>query len=99
MDMQISKTFGISAAEALQAAKPANVPSFNTSGESSAAILSPVDQLDLSSEAQAVIAGGESQQAGRTERIAEIRRGIADGSYDSPERLTAALDRFLDLHG
>ncbi len=32
----------------------------------------------------------------RTERIAEIRRQIAEGTYDTPQRLEAAVEGFLD---
>ena len=61
----------------------------------------PVDQLDLSSNVSGVnrldsptqIAGGGEI---RIDRVAEIRRQIADGSYETPERLDAALDRLLD---
>ncbi|MCO8125527.1 flagellar biosynthesis anti-sigma factor FlgM [Stieleria sp. TO1_6] len=63
----------------------------------------PVDQLDLSQAATSTNRiDGHSAVAGegiRFERVAEIRRQIADGSYDSPERMDAALDRFLDLLG
>ena len=60
----------------------------------------PVDQLDLSSEsassrietASKVAVGGDI----RIDRVAEIRRQIADGSYETPEKLDAALDRLLD---
>lgn len=78
-----------SAAETSQAASPA-------SG-------GPVDKLDLSSAATSAnrIDGG-SAVAGegiRFERVAELRRQIADGSYDTPAKMDAALDRFLDLLG
>jgi anti-sigma28 factor (negative regulator of flagellin synthesis) len=61
----------------------------------------PVDQLDLSNAASDVnrlqnspeIAGGGEI---RIERVAELRRQIADGSYETAEKLDAALDRFLD---
>jgi len=61
----------------------------------------PVDQLDLSNAASGVnrmspssaIAGGGEI---RIDRVAEIRRQIADGSYETPEKLDAALDRLLD---
>jgi anti-sigma28 factor (negative regulator of flagellin synthesis) len=63
----------------------------------------PVDKLDLSPAATAAnrIDGG-SAVAGegiRFERVAELRRQIADGTYDTPEKMDAALDRFLDLLG
>ena len=59
------------------------------------------DQLDLSSGAASVnrldstapVAGGGEI---RIDRVAEIRRQIADGSYETPEKLDAALDRLLD---
>jgi hypothetical protein len=35
----------------------------------------------------------------RALRIAEIRRQIADGTYDTPERLEAAVDAYLDGPG
>jgi len=62
---------------------------------------SPVDQLDLSSavtganrleSASPVAGGGEI----RIDRVAELRRQIASGNYETPEKLDAALDRFLD---
>ena len=63
----------------------------------------PVDQLDLSqaaAEAGSVNSSGPVAGEGiRFERVAEIRRQIAEGAYDTPERMDAALDRFLDLLG
>jgi len=61
----------------------------------------PVDQLDLSQAASSINRlDAASPVAGsgeiRIDRVAEIRRQIADGSYDTPEKLDAALDRFLD---
>ena len=59
------------------------------------------DQLDLSAEAQALSdvqsAGGTEASTGiRQERVDAIRQAIANGSYESPERLSGALDRLLD---
>ena len=63
----------------------------------------PVDKLDLSSAATGAdrIDGGAAVagEGIRFERVAELRRQIADGSYDTPEKMDAALDRFLDLLG
>lgn len=66
----------------------------------------PVDQLDLSSTAKAAansptnrlhdssaIAGGGDI---RVDRVADLRRQIAQGNYDTPEKMDMALDRFLD---
>lgn len=59
-----------------------------------------VDQLDLSNEATSVDRANATQIAGggeiRIDRVAEIRRQISDGSYETPEKLDAALDRLLD---
>ncbi len=48
-----------------------------------------VNRLDASSP---IAGGGEI----RIDRVAELRRQIADGSYETPEKLNAALDRLLD---
>ncbi|MDX1926766.1 MAG: flagellar biosynthesis anti-sigma factor FlgM [Pirellulaceae bacterium] len=61
----------------------------------------PTDQLDLSPEAQAL---SESQATGasqastgiRQDRVDAIRQAIANGTYESPEKLSGALDRLLD---
>lgn len=62
---------------------------------------SPTDELDLSAEAQSLIstqASSESSPSGgiRWEKVNALRQSIADGSYDSPERLSGAVDKFLD---
>ena len=38
----------------------------------------------------------EPKSEDRAARIAEIRRQIAAGTYDTPERMEAVLDAFLD---
>ena len=61
----------------------------------------PVDQLDLTSNISGVnrldsttqVAGGGEI---RIDRVAEIRRQLSDGNYETPEKLDAALDRLLD---
>jgi len=59
------------------------------------------DQLDLSPEAQAlsdVQATGvpEASTGIRQDRVDAIRQAIANGTYESPENLSGALDRLLD---
>jgi negative regulator of flagellin synthesis FlgM len=59
-----------------------------------------IDQLDLSSQASTVNRVAATQIAGggeiRIDRVADIRRQISDGNYETPEKLDAALDRLLD---
>lgn len=59
------------------------------------------DELDLSPEAQAlsdVQATGKAEASTgiRQERVDAIRQAIANGTYESPEKLSGALDRLLD---
>ncbi len=90
---RVSTTQPTTSAQRAQPQKPADVaPKPSTS---------PVDQLDLSSTVSGVnrisstseVAGGGEI---RIERVAEIRRQIAEGSYETPEKIDAALDRLLD---
>lgn len=100
--MQIYGPFRISTTQAAGAnrVQPQSTPEASTAKRSSG----PVDQLDLSSgvssasrlENTSPVAGGGEI---RIDRVAEIRRQIASGSYDTPEKMDAALDRFLDQWG
>ncbi len=78
-----------------------NQPQQPVESNSQAKPAEPVDQLDLTSAATAtnrleqsspVTVGGDI----RIDRVAEIRRQIAEGTYETPERLDAALERMLD---
>jgi anti-sigma28 factor (negative regulator of flagellin synthesis) len=97
--MQISSNVGIGSLNTVQSFRQNNqVDSLN--GQSAKG-LTPVDQVDFSSEAQAILSGdvNETESENRSERIAGIRREIASGSYDSDEKVLAALDKFLDIYG
>lgn len=90
---RVSTTQATSGPQRSQPQKPADQAS---SSQSTAT--NPVDQLDLSSNvnrlnATTQIAGGGEI---RIDRVAEIRRQIAEGNYETPEKLDAALDRMLD---
>ncbi|WP_044253190.1 flagellar biosynthesis anti-sigma factor FlgM [Rhodopirellula sp. SWK7] len=108
--MQIYGPFRLSTTQAASptsstsaASRGANRLATPAAGKPSAA---PVDQLDLSSAAKtssasaanrlqdssAVAGGGEI----RVDRVADLRRQIAQGNYDTPEKMDMALDRFLD---
>ena len=52
----------------------------------------PVDQLDISAEAQIM----QSQGGIRADRVANIRAEIASGQYETPEKINSAVERMLD---
>jgi negative regulator of flagellin synthesis FlgM len=68
----------------------------------SAAATSPLtDQLDLSPEAQAIgqtgsIGSSQATSGIRSEKVDALRQAIQSGTYETPEKLSAALDRLLD---
>ena len=57
------------------------------------------DQLDLSPEAQDILQASSTSAASseiRADKVASIKAAIADGTYETPEKLDAALDKLLD---
>ncbi len=77
----------------------------HSGGKSEAAVASrssAVDELELSSDAQAIsqtqaLGTSDSVSGGiRTEKVAALREAIASGTYETPENLSAALDKLLD---
>ena len=61
------------------------------------------DELELSSEAQQISqaqALGQTDRASsdgiRTEKVAALREAISNGTYETTENLSAALDKLLD---
>jgi anti-sigma28 factor (negative regulator of flagellin synthesis) len=90
--MQISNNFSVAgvglpsgAAKSNENAKPQLVDS--SSG------LNPVDQLDISSE----VLSSEAPSADiRTDKVAAVRRQIAEGTYDSDAKFEAAFDKLLE---
>lgn len=59
-----------------------------------AASVQPSDELMLSGEAKAL-----SSSEVRMDRVNQIKQQIASGTYETPEKLEAALDRMLDQIG
>ncbi|QDS95868.1 Anti-sigma-28 factor, FlgM [Roseimaritima multifibrata] len=97
--MQIFGPIRVSTSQATQANNRITPPQPGQGSATRSA--GPVDQLDISSAAKAafgsaptdaVAGGGEI----RLDRVAEIRRAIADGSYDTPEKMDMAMSRMLD---
>lgn len=93
--MQIYGPFRVSTT---QPTSPAQRAQPQPPAETSPKPTNQVDQLDLSSGINRLDATSQVAGSGeiRVDRVAEIRRQIADGSYETPEKLDAALDRILD---
>ncbi len=61
------------------------------------AVSTPADQLDLSPEAMAISQTEAADVPGiRMDKVAAIRQAIAEGTYETPEKMSAALDKMLD---
>ena len=70
-----------------QAGKPAGTKPIDTE-----------DQLEISQAARMLENASRSPDI-RAERIEQIKAAIADGTYESPEKLQAALARLFAEHG
>lgn len=70
-------------------------PTVEVEPASSAPISSPQDEVDISSVGKML--DGMSRTTGvREERLAQIKAAIADGTYDTPEKLEMALSRMIE---
>ena len=58
----------------------------------------PVDQLNISAEAQMLSTQATGQEI-RSERVADIRAQIASGQYETTEKLDVAIGRLLNEIG
>ena len=89
-------------AAAAQPASRPNAPKAANPVQSAPAVNSPsADQLDFSAEAEQIIQSKGTAAAGategiRTEKVAALRQAISSGNYETPENLSAALDKLLD---
>ena len=76
---------------------PPHAP-FRTPGAHEAAGASSTDRLDISAAAEAAIQASESADI-RQSLVNQIRSQIAAGTYETPAKLDAALERLLDEIG
>lgn len=92
--------YGPSSAANIQAHGPHGLKGPHSKPAAPASSTQPADQLDISAAASAAAdtqaTGGEGIRASR---VAEIRSQIANGSYDTDEKLSLAVDRLLDQIG
>lgn len=90
--MQIRRTTNV------QTTNTVNLQTQNNTKSASGNVAVPVDQLDFSAEAQ-LISQNSSANNVRMDRVNELRTQIANGDYDTPEKLEAAMTRLLDEVG
>ncbi len=96
--MQISGNFSISGVDATRANARASAISA-AHAETKSSLSMPVDQLDLSPEAMALSSSDSVTEVFRADKVASMREAIANGSYDTDEKLNAALEILLDRLG
>ena len=89
--MQIRPTSNVQNTQAVNL-QPKTAP---TNSVSNATAL-PVDQLDISPQAQMMSTAAAGSEV-RTDRVAELRAQIANGNYDTAEKLDTAVGRMLNI--
>jgi negative regulator of flagellin synthesis FlgM len=77
-----------------------NAPHFSTKtvGTQSTGAAGKADRVEISPAANAAIAATESGKV-RTDLVNLIRGQIAAGTYDTPDKMNAAVERLLDKMG
>ncbi len=89
---------GISQLHSAHQVQPSSRFQQNIPSSSSTNSFNGPDELEISQEAQ-LISQARDVPSVRSERIASIRAEIANGTYETPEKLDLALNRFLDEIG
>jgi negative regulator of flagellin synthesis FlgM len=99
--MQISGNFSVSGIDAARAAtRSDNTPAPQSTTEApQSAIVTPTDQLELSPEALSINSTQASGEVFRADKVAGLREAIAQGNYDTDEKLSAALGKLIDQIG
>lgn len=85
--MQIRPTTNI------QSTSSVKLQTNNTTSQAQAGTSLPVDQVDISAEAQSI---SSTSTEFRADRVAEIRAQINSGVYETSEKLDVAIGRLLD---
>ena len=87
--MQIRRTTN------LQNTNAVRLQTQNKAKPAAESVSAPVDQLEFSAEAQ-MISQSNSASNIRMDRVNDIRAQIANGVYETPEKLEVAMNRLLD---
>ena len=96
-DMDVSGVGPVQGTGPIRSTTPANAAASAKPPEASAAT-TPKDELELSAAGVAMDRVGETPEM-RAERLAQIKEAIDDGSYETDEKLDAALSRMFDSFG
>ena len=96
--MQISGNFSLAGVDAAKSAGRSNAPAA-AKATSAPELTGPVDQLDLSPEALSVSNAQSTGEVFRADKVASLREAIAQGNYDTDEKLSIAFDKLLDQIG
>lgn len=90
--MQINGVGGAGAAWSVGANRPAATPE---SAPKADGVMSPRDEVEISSLGQML---DEASRTGslREQRLAQIKSAIEAGTYESPEKLEAAVSRMIE---
>ena len=88
--MQIRPTSNIQTSSAI------NLQTQNTSAGAQSSGTVPVDQLEISAEAQMI---GQSSADVRADRIAEIKAQIVSGQYETSAKMDVAMSRLFEAIG
>jgi negative regulator of flagellin synthesis FlgM len=96
--MQISSNFSVGGVDAARSTSKSNTLNATSTTQQSSTSL-PVDQLDLSPEALGIANTASASEVFRAEKVANLREAIAQGNYDTDDKVSAALDKFLDQLG
>ncbi len=96
--MQISGNFSLGGVDAAKSAGRSNAPAASPAAKAPE-LTNPVDQLDLSPEALSVSNAQSSGEVFRADKVASLREAIAQGNYDTDEKLSIAFDKLLDQLG
>ena len=91
--MNILGVFATHGAQATSAAKAVDAASAAQAASARQGVGEVHDAVALSVEG---VKAAEATSDIRFDRVAAIRAAIADGSYETPEKLDIALDRLLD---
>ena len=96
--MQIPGNFSVSGVDAARTVGRSNSQAQPTA-EPAAKSAIPIDQLDLSPEALGTANVNSTSETFRPDKVASMKQAIANGDYDTDEKMSIAFGKMLDQLG